>query len=469
MFSLFASSSLEPESSLEVKESGTSEATQEASQHTAFSSKNKSTSEPSSWNEAHDRYCKDKGVLRASIRSVVQEVSKAVDYELPWDLPSPSAFVTSIDEVVKPSIENERAAVDSEASGGIRQMMWNGAKKLSSSLVSTVFQDDLDDDIDLNAENDAIQELSNTTSTSSSSALNWDQPIIHVAHTNHCLQAVGEAIRQVTKNEQSAFTILEKSEWCQFCSQTNDGLLSRLPPDDLDWLLKILVRQGQAQVKKNEGQSEFVIVSSSTLPTSKDSTVDVAVALHKLKQAQNALERRIEDWAFSIQECRKKAAKHKAAKQTSLAIVQLRKSKLLQDRIDSSANAFLELEKIQSTIEITQSNQVILGLVAEGSEQLRNLTQQTSLEEMHEVKEGLEGNMMAANQINEALSLTSPVDEDELLAELEMLTLSDNVSSQTTGDGLPSHSISKNDKKRQTQNTQVEVEQGKETRKPLAT
>ena len=457
--------------SSEVEETATTEGTLVAPQHSASSentNRSQSTSEPSSWNEAHDRYCNDKGVLRVSIRVVIREVSKAVDYELPWGLPSPSAFVTTTDEVVAASVEIEQTEVDSETSRGLRQMMWNGARRLGSSLVSTVFQDDLDDDIDLNTKNHAIHELSNTTTTSSS-ALNWDQPIIHVAHTNHCLQVICEAIRQLTKNEQSAFKIMEKSEFRHFCSQTNDDLLSRLPRDDLDWLLEILVRKGQAKVVKSEGLSELVIVSSRTLPTVTDSTLELGIALHKMKQAQNALEQRIEDWVASIQEYRQKAAKHKVAKQKSLAIVQLRKSKLLQERIDSSANALLELERIQSTIEITQNNKAILSLVAEGSEQLRNLTQQTSLEEIDEIKEGLEESIIVANQINETLSLNSPVDEDELLAELEMLTIHGNATSQTPGDGSPRHNTSKKDTKaRAAQATQPEVAKEKEYKQPLA-
>ncbi|CAJ1953454.1 unnamed protein product [Cylindrotheca closterium] len=471
MLSLFSSLSAEPEEVSSVEETATTEGSLEAPLHNASlddMTRPQSTSEPSSWNEAHDRYCKDKGVLRASIHVVIQEVSKAVDYELPWDLPSPSAFVTTIDEVVAPSTNNERTGVDRETSRGIRQMMWNGARKLGSSLVSTVFQDALVDDVDLNTEGEAIQEISNTT-TASSPALNWDQPIIHVAHTNHCLQVIDEVIYRLTKSEQSAFKIMEKSEFRQFCSQTNDDLLSRLPPNDLDWLLEILVRKGQAKVVKNEGLSELVVVSSSTLPTVTGSTIDVGIALHKLKQAQNALEHRMEVWSVSIQECRKKAARHKVDKQTSLAIVQLRKSKLLQERIDSSANALLELEKIQSTIEITQNNQAILGLVAEGSEQLRNLTQQTSLEEIDEIKEGLEEDITVANQINETLSFNSPVDEDALLAELEMLTLIDNTTSKTPGDGSVRHNTSRKDEKKLTTHaTPPEVAQEKESRQLLA-
>jgi hypothetical protein len=378
------------------------------------------SSPPSSWNEAHSRYCQKHGVLRARIRDVVKDMSQEVDYELPWELPTASRVATSIQDLVAPPPQSSQAAA--------KPVVWQRTKQLASSLVSAFFQDELEDSSDWQDANDHA--MMNESSTAVSSSLDWDLPIIDVDFTNQCLEVVKRAIQQ-RQRQHSSIWILTKTEWKDWCSsQETDEFLAELSSEDMDWLLEVLVEKQQAKIVKRDHLAELVVLNHELRSISSNGTaLDVAVALHDLKHAQQKLEYQMQDWANSIQDCHKKALQHKRQNQTSLAVMQLKKSKLLQQRIDSSTQALLTLEQTQATIEMTHSNQVVLQILAQSNEQLRKLTQQTPIELVETIKEELQLETEEANEIQGALTASNysieGSDEEALWKELQSLTLED--------------------------------------------
>lgn len=374
----------------------------------------------SSWSEAHGQYCQQHGVLRASIRSVVNELSQAAEYDLPWELPTTSQVVTTIDGLINPSFQSSQLET--------KVAPWQRTKQLASSLVSSFFQDNIEEAIWQESEDNAV---AMEASTVGSSSLDWDAPIIDVQLTKSCLRMVERAIQQ-HQGHVSAFWIMTKSEWKGWCcSHKTEEVLARLSSEDADWLLDVLVENNQAKIVKRDQLADLVVLSHA-LPESSsdnDTALDVAIALHDVKVVQQKLEDQIEAWATMVHDCQKKALHHKRQHQTSLAVMQMKKSKLLQQRIDSSTQALLQLEQAQATIEMTQNNQTILKVLAQSSEQLRKLTQQTPIEEVESIKDALQLETEKAMEIQEVLTASNMSiegsDEDALWKELEGLVLAD--------------------------------------------
>eukprot|EP00980_Cylindrotheca_fusiformis_P022938 scaffold9948_cov129-Cylindrotheca_fusiformis.AAC.6 len=424
MFPLYGSPSAEPEPSEETNSSTVSEDKEIPPQHRGHDS-DRGTVETvalppaSSWSEAHRRYCQKHGVLRASIRSVTGELSEDVDYELPWELPTRAKVVTTIDGLIKPSSQSSKAQESS--------VIWQKTKQLASSLASVFFQDDLEESTDWQQHDDNA--ILHDPSTGMVPSLDWDALIIEVELTNQCLKVVETAIRNY-QSQNSSFWILNVSEWNEWCSsQKTDDMLARLSSADTQWLLEVLVEKGLAKIVKRDHAADLVVLSHE-LPNSEASStnVDVAVALHDMKRTQHKLECQIEDWVREMQESRKKAVRHKRQNQVSLAIMQLKRSKLLQHRIHSSTQAMLKLEETQATIEMTQSNQVVLKILAQSSEQLRKLTQQTPIDQVESVTESLQYETEKANDIQDALASSNPssdTSDEDLWRELESLALED--------------------------------------------
>ena len=378
----------------------------------------------SSWNEAHSQYCRKHNVLRASVENVVKDVSNQGEYELPWEVPSLVSVATKIEDLGFDSKqEKKQGGIKKEESESLSR--W---QRLASSLVSVFFQDELELSNDWQQSNDdALQE----GESSSSSSLNWKVPIIHIEYTKSCIQAVQ---RDIQTNANHSFFLLNMSEWRRWCSERespdNAILFSKLSSEDLDWILHILIEKQQAKLIQRENLVDLIVMSTSSLNSDNNEEetkqLEIAVALHDLRTVSTTLEEQVKEWENSVYDCRQRAKNYKERKQTSLALLELKKSKLFQDRIDQSTHALLNLEQTHATIEMTQSNQVILELLSKSSQTLRGLTQQIPLDRIEEIKEDLQIETERANEVQESLTTSDTItisEEEALLKELESLTI----------------------------------------------
>lgn len=379
----------------------------------------------SSWNEAHSQYCRKHNILRASVENVVKDVSNQGEYELPWEVPSLVSVATKIEDLGFDSKQEQKQGIKEEQSESLSSR-W---QRLKSSLVSVFFQDELELSNEWQQSNDdALQE-----GESSSLSLNWKVPIIHIEYTNSCIQAVQ---RDIQINANHSFFLLNMSEWRRWCSERESSdnaiLFSKLSSEDLDWILHILIEKKQAKLIQRENLVDLIVMSTTSSLNSDNNNeeetkqLEIAVALHDLRTVSTTLEEQVKEWEKSVYNCRQRAKNYKERKQTSLALLEMKKSKLFQDRIDQSTHALLNLEQTHATIEMTQSNQVILELLSKSSHTLRGLTQQIPLDRIDEIKEDLRIETDRANEVQESLTTSDTItisEEEALLKELESLTI----------------------------------------------
>ena len=388
------------------------------------------TSSSSSWNEAHSQYCRKHNVLRASVENVVKDVSNQGEYELPWEVPSLVSVATKIEDLGFDSKQEQKQGTKEEESESLSSR-W---QRLASSLVSMFFQDELELSNEWQQSNDDALQEGESSSSLSSSSLNWKVPIIHVEYTKSCIQAVQ---RDIQTNANHSFFLLKRSEWRRWCSErespdNNAILFSKLSSEDLDWILHILIEKKQAKLIQRENLDDLIVMSTTSSLNSDNNEeeetkqLEIAVALHDLRTVSTTLEEQVKEWEKFVYNCRQRAKNYKERKQTSLALLEMKKSKLFQDRIDQSTHALLNLEQTHATIEMTQSNQVILELLSKSSQTLRGLTQQIPLDRIEEIKEDLQIETDRANEVQESLTTSDTItisEEEALLKELESLTI----------------------------------------------
>jgi hypothetical protein len=406
------------------------------------------------WKEAHRAHCMKRGTLRASIQDVLNETCDD-DQDIPWELPRRGTSIISAMEVA----DQLRQANPAEATRGIETPIKSSwMTRLMRSFIYAAGNDNVESDDDgwVQEHDDAFQGENPDGSTFSAPDL--AMPIVNLDMMKRAIEELQAVIRQ-RATDTSPHILVGRSDWPQWISSAaaedaRGSVLAEMSTADKEFLLQVLEAMQEALIislKRDTGHADVIVLSPSVLKdqmpqrknTSQSSLMDstkdkipehlqVHVALWEISKIEQSIEKQIDEWSERVADCNSKALKYKRQNQKSLALNQLAKRNIIQQRIDSSSKALIKLEQSKSAIETAQSNKMVLEHMRASTKVLKDLRLQSPLEEIEAVKDDWQAEYDKLQENHESLSAMGNVagyvyDDDELLKELENLT-SSNVS-----------------------------------------
>ena len=279
-----------------------------------------------------------------------------------------------------------------------------------------------------------------------SSLAGWEDVVLNVPLAAELCQQIIQ--NSNTKNIPRVFsrdgTDLDTSffSWCQHIT-TNDSVLSKISTDQLSFLLQVLLHTNYATIQ------DHCIVLHDT--QSSKSCIETAIVNFQLEQSIIAMETQISRWTTNIQHLEQQievimkgsntttttttitTAKAKATLQLRRV---LKQKKIIEQHVESARSTLLNLEQTRATFETTASQLEILDLLQRTNDAWKELTKGVSVEQVDQVVMDLQEEMQLGMDVNSAMEITTAtattvthtVDEDEeILKELEQLTLSGNL------------------------------------------
>jgi Snf7 len=423
-----------------------------------------------SWKEAHRAFCAAHGTLRASLRDVLNEACDE-NQEIPWELPSrrggslatTAADVADLLQPIDPVNSSSSSGAATTGSGTSSKTSWLSSLVTSFLYFARKDGDDDDDEDWVQEKDDAFRDEGDRKSSTSSSAPDLAVPIVNIEMTKSSLEELQEMIQiQATAAGTSPYILVARSDWTQWIASTTEAnprsILSTIPASDKEFLLQVLEEKKQARivVRKRDaaGLLDVIVLSPTAMPDqdssdnsrSKSDPVEflhgtipdylqVHVALWDISRMELSIEKQIEEWSKRVTDCNRKALQYKRMNQKSLAVNQLAKRKVIQQRIDSSSMALLKLEQSKSAIETAQSNKMVLEHMRASTKVLKDLRIETPLEEIEDAQDDWQAEYDTLQETLESFSAMAKVDgnrydDDELLKELENLTLDEESSSR---------------------------------------
>ena len=462
---------------------------------------------PQSWKEALDRYCRQHACLQASLSHLLLaqhgtrrgqnsgsdselhgDCYEEDEFEVPWALPTPSEIVTPHD-YSKLDVVLLRTTDPSSLSSSTStpRKVFNAARSLVGGIYATVKQWTTEEEDEYWHEPESVHDHSSSTEKT---MVSLNQPMVHVSLTQECLSALLEhAATAVSSSSSSSslayrrppWTLVARSEWASWARQATTTIISppsssaphdpidprrsrsreSLSSNDIDWLLDVLVANRHARIlyrSNDAGKPDVIVFSTITTTTpgketkkttaqeeaEQDSALQIPLALFDLQHSMKHIEAQLEQWTHQVHVCSQKALAYKQQKQPRLALSQLARRKLLQEHIDSQSRTLLQLERVYHSIDMAQSNQVLLSLLSESSSLLHQLSSSTSssVQDIDEIQDSIQDSMEQVDDMHMALTTTATGsgsnynaawdDDDVLLAELASLTLADQDDPQGT-------------------------------------
>jgi len=437
--------------------------------------------------------------------STCEDDDNVDDFEVPWTLPTPMEIVTPKDYTKfknvgtlmmigndhhlnknKSTMESKSSYLSSLSSVVISTpvKMFHVASSLVGGIYGTVkyYTTDSDeywhDEPDLLSEcnhqqqHDNVQDsstLMKSSTKSTTTMVSLDQSIVHVELTKECLSTILEsAISMITTSttistgtetqslilRRPPWILVARSDWVQWVRSVTTNIFSpsrRLSLNDIHWLLEILVTNHHVHIltRTDIHKSDIIIFSTATATACttkpldvKDPTLQVPLALFDLQHSMKQTEIRLENIANQIQICTTNALRYKKQSQNKMALAQMARRKLLQDQMDSQTSILIQLEQVYHSIETAESNQIIFNLLSESTNLLHQLSSQTSLTDIDDMKDDMADLLEDIEMKQTAMTIpTSNTmegwSEEELLTELLSLTITDddetgNVNETTT-------------------------------------
>jgi len=239
--------------------------------------------------------------------------------------------------------------------------------------------------------------------------------------------------------------VMGLSEWnawarSSFSKHNNTSNLS-FSIHDNNFLLQVLADLNVAKIIHREPKGLDVVVLSSKSTTSDNDELlseasRIAISLWDIERAEEKIEQKLQEWSEQASECTKKALMYKKRDQTKIAMTQLAKRKLIEKRIDSDSRLQLQLLQTKNAIESAQSNRSMVDLMADSTKLLRQLRENTPLEEIDETLDDLQSELDGLQEVDDTLSSLSNNmgTDDELLAELQNLSITDKTPVTLTAD-----------------------------------
>ena len=444
---------------------------------------------PQSWKEALDRHCRQHVCLQASLSQLLQPPTRGEysndnndddEFEVPWALPTPSEIVmpheySKLDVALVRTDPSTSSLLSSSSSTSTPRKIFNAAKSIVGGIYATVKHYTTEEEDDYWHEPESELDYPSTDETTRMVSL--DQPMVHVSLTHECLSALMEHAASVSSSSdpwayrRSPWTLVAQSDWVSFARRATGPLFSppvwglsssttTRPPlshpmlslHDIQWLLEVLVanRHVRLLARSGTGKPDVIVFSTttaagvnkdtknhiSTLETEQDSALlQTPLALFDLQHSMKQIQEQIDEWTHQGQVCSHKALSYKQQKQPKLAISQLARRKLLQEHMESHARTLLQLERVYHSIDMAQSNQILVSLLAESANLLHQLSSASpSIQDIDEIQDSMHDALERIDDMHMALTTTTTTvggggptswDDDDLLAELASLTIND--------------------------------------------
>ena len=402
-----------------------------------------------SWNQAHDIYCTKQWTLKATIQQVLNETCEE-NQELPWELPRRSNFdaLVEANEVAKfLGTKRGKSSIDTAAATPQKSSAssWLMSPLKVVSAMASIMRDP-DDDVDewVQEGDDAFIDDGNynaETSSSSSTALGLNTPIVNLDLTESAIQSLENEILRLPPYIPRVMGVSEWNVWAHSIISKHDTTNNRLSVHDIDFLLKVLVGLNKARIINRQNQKpqglDVVVLSSTTMTADANDCIPenlrIPVSLWDIQNAEEQIEQKLEEWSEQAAACTKKALEYKKRNQVKLATTQLAKRRVIQQRIDSDSRLQMQLLQTKNAIESAQSNRSMVDLMAGSAKLLRQLREETPIEEIDEKMDDLQSELDDLQDVNDTLSsLGGNVanmgkdEEEELMKELESLSINDN-------------------------------------------
>lgn len=418
------------------------------------------------WTSSHDAYCRKHGVLRANVTQVLHDIGKEEE-DAPWPLPSQSSVMLSASDVATAlrMLDQEQPSrqPDTGSTSTLKTASTPGRSTLSllaspfswtKKMVRSMIRDEegysdedewvqdgdeaFDEDEEYFAEGDNEIVTPATFGTSS--------PIINFTMTRSAIHLLEQ---EINSNHTLSFQgetpiVLGVSEWnswtTEVLSKGTARSLSEIPVSDRQLLLKILLELKVANFIRRKAKTSsadlIVLYPSGMVPTQNKEKRDeipeklrVPIALWDLHSAEQLIERQIGDWAKKVDECNSQALKLKRENKISAAKHFLRKRNRIQQEIEMATQRVVKIEQAKSAIECSQSNKMVMEVLADTTKLLKDQRKQTCIDDVDDVMVDFQQELDDQKELHDALTASNetamggPIDDDELLRELEGLTL----------------------------------------------
>ena len=397
-----------------------------------------------SWKQAHDLYCTQHRTLKASIQEILSETCEE-NQEIPWRLPRRSDMYVLVGtkEVANYLLtkRGEKSIVATTTPLKPSPSSWLMSPLKMVSAVASVLKNP-DDEVDewIQDDDDAFIDDDDynggSSSSSSSASLELNTPIINSHLTELAIHSLENEIACLPPDEASVMALSEWDDWAGLSLAKNNTNHVSFSVHDKNFLLHVLVDLKMAKIIRRESHNslDVVILSSRAFKTDDNEAIPenlrVTLALWDIKKAEEKIEQKLQELSEQAAEYTKNALKYKQRNQMNLAKTQLAKRRLIQKRMDSDSMIQIKLLQTKNAIESAQSNRSTIDLMADSAKLLRQLREETSLEDVDEAMDDLQDEIDGLEDINNTLaSLGRNVEnmgtEDELLEELQRLVIED--------------------------------------------
>ena len=412
-----------------------------------------------SWNQAHDVYCTKHGTLKATIQQVLLETCED-NQEIPWELPRRNHVNVLVEaEEVADFLQTKRGKSTADTVATTPQKSsassWLMSPLKIVSAVASIMRDP-DDEIDewvqdgddafIDDDDDNNYAAGSSSSSSSSAALELNTPIINLDMTESAIQCLENEIGHIPPDMPHVLGLSEWNDWAHSSlAKDSTNKHYRFSVHENDFLLQVLVDLNRAKIIRRENSEpkglNVVVLSSKTLTTGNDDKIPedcrIHVYLWDIQRAEEKIEQKLQEWSEQAAECTKKALQYKKRNQIKIAATQLAKRNMIQKRIDSDSRLQMQLLQTKSAIESARTNRSMIDLMADSTKLLRQLREETPLEEIDDTIDDLQSEIDDLQEINDVISsvgrnATNMVTDEELLEELQNLSIHENVPINTT-------------------------------------
>lgn len=402
-----------------------------------------------SWNQAHDLYCARHGTLRATIQEVLREICEE-NPEIPWELPrrnSEDVFVDAKEFAEYLQTKRGKSVANNHTTPQKISSSWLMSPLKIASAVASIIRnpdDEVDDWVqdgdDAFIDDDDSYKKGISSRSSTSAALELNTPIINSGNAEYAIKCLESEIRQLPTDMPHVMGLSEWNNWADSSLSkhaTRDNVC--FSHHDQKFLLQVLIDLKMARIiqrENHETKGINVLVLSSKSMTADNSDIipeilRIAVSFWDIQKAEEKIEQNLQKWSEQAAECTKNALKYKNRNQMKLAKTQLSKRRLIQNRIDSDSGLQIQLLQAKNAIESARSNVTVINLMADSAQLLRQLREQTPLDEVEETMDDLQSEIDGVKDINSTISsigdnAATICTDDELLEELQALSISDN-------------------------------------------
>jgi charged multivesicular body protein 4A/B len=413
-----------------------------------------------SFSDCHDAYCNKYGVTRATFLQVLRNEANIKDDFAPWPLPPRSTVMVSAKEVADAlrngDEESTAQATDTIASTGSSAALLimtavTSPLKWTSRAVSSMLRDRDDEGEKWEQEDDeAVCDDSSETAFEDGGVgkgYNSATPIVNFVLVQLAIQQLQLEIDGHASQSFEGDTpiILGTSEWNLWATKVlskvetaNKIALNTIPATEKHFLLQVLEELKVAktiQRKEKTGAADLIVLyPSSMIPTKQEKPgevpeqLQVLIALWDLQASEKVIERQIKDWSEKADKCAEEAVKQSRANKKSVALHFLRKKKRLENEISTATQKLEKIEHAKSAIENSQSNKMVMGVLADSTTLLKNLRKEHCIEDVDDVMLDFQQELEDQKELNEAMAASNDIamggsiSDEDLLRELEGLS-----------------------------------------------